>query len=328
MHLSKINKIKSGKQKMKEIFREINFQKKNLYLLEKMKEILEEYEEQEIKVTLRQLYYQLVSRDVIPNKVSEYIKLSKLLTNARYTGDIDWESIEDRTRIPNIPQTFSNIKHLLDVASRSYQLDKWEGQEFYIELWTEKDAISSVISPVTEKYQVPVSVNRGYSSASAMYEASKRFKEKELRDITITDPKAKQYIEKYGNIFNCWEERELIILYLGDHDPSGLDMDRDIQNRLEEFGVDVEVVRIGLTTEQINQYSPPPNPTKITDPRAKEYISEYGETSWEVDAIKPEVLQELIERFILKYLDLERFEQVEQKEQKEIQELEKWKEKK
>ena len=307
---------------MKEVFRKINFQKKNLYLLEKIKEILEEYGEQGIKVTLRQLYYQLVSRDVIPNKVSEYVKLSKLLTDARYTGFVDWSAIEDRTRIPNIPQTFSNIKHLFDVASKSYQLDKWGGQEFYIELWTEKDAISSVISPITEKYQMPVIVNRGYSSASAMYEASKRFKEKELRDITIADPKAKYYVEKFE--VSHWKERELIILYLGDHDPSGLDMDRDIQNRLGEFGVDVEVVRIGLTTEQINQYSPPPNPAKITDPRAKGYISEYGETSWEVDALKPEVLQELIERFILRYLDLEKFEQIKKKEQEEIGKLEEW----
>jgi len=302
MHLSKINKIKSGKQKMKEIFREINFQKKNLYLLEKMKEILEGYEEQEIKVTLRQLYYQLVARDIIPNAIKEYAKLSGLLTNARYTGDVDWTAIEDRTRIPKIPTTFEDVDELIENAKRCYKLNRWEGQEYYVELWTEKDAISSVISPITNSYQVPVSVNRGYSSASSMYDSAQRF------------------LEHDGKI--------KIILYLGDHDPSGLDMDRDIQNRLEEFGVDVEVVRIGLTTEQINQYSPPPNPAKITDPRAKGYISEYGETSWEVDAIKPEVLQELIERFILKYLDLERFEQVEQKEQKEIQELEKWKEKK
>ena len=302
MHLSKINKIKSGKQKMKEIFREINFQKKNLYLLEKMKEILEGYEEQEIKVTLRQLYYQLVARDIIPNAIKEYAKLSGLLTNARYTGDVDWTAIEDRTRIPKIPTTFEDVDELIENAKRCYKLNRWEGQEYYVELWTEKDAISSVISPITNSYQVPVSVNRGYSSASSMYDSAQRF------------------LEHDGKI--------KIILYLGDHDPSGLDMDRDIQNRLEEFGVDVEVVRIGLTTEQINQYSPPPNPAKITDPRAKGYISEYGETSWEVDALKPEVLQELIERFILKYLDLERFEQVKKKEQEEIQELEKWKEKK
>ena len=276
---------------MKEKYRDLKFHKKNLNLLEKIKDILEEYELQEIKVTLRQLYYQLVARGIIPNQIKEYAKLSGLLTNARYTGRIDWDAIEDRTRIPNIPNIFSDIKHLLEVAGRSYQLDRWEEQEYYVELWTEKDAISSVISPITNFYQVGVSVNRGYTSASAMYESKQRFLEQ-------------------GKI--------KILLYLGDHDPSGLDMDRDIQERLNEFGADVKVIRIGLTQKQIKKYSPPPNPAKITDPRAKDYIKKYGDSSYEVDALRPEVLQKLIKNSILKYLDLEKYEQVKKKEQEDI----------
>lgn len=280
---------------MKEQFREIKFQKKNLILLEKINEILEEYSIQGIKVTLRQLYYQLVARDVIPNQVKEYAKLSGLLTNARYSGIVDWNAIEDRTRIPNIPNTFRDIKHLLEVAGKSYQLDRWEKQEYYVELWTEKDAISSVISPITQNYQVPVSVNRGYSSASSMYDSAQRFLEQ--------DDKIK------------------ILLYLGDHDPSGLDMDRDIKTRLQEFGCDMEVIRIGLTQEQIKKYNPPTNPAKIKDPRAKEYIENYGEYSWEVDALRPEVLQRLIQESILEYLDLDKFEQVKEKEKEDLEEL-------
>ena len=278
---------------MKEQYRTINFQKKNLFLLEKIGEILEEYSMKGIKVTLRQLYYQLVARDIIPNKVSEYRKLSTLLTDARYNGKIDWDAIEDRTRIPKIPNTFIDIQDLLRTASRSYQLDRWEEQNYYVELWTEKDAISSVISPITTKYQVPVVVCRGYASASAMYESAQRFD----------------------------SEKTKIILYLGDHDPSGLDMDRDIQERLNEFGADVKVIRIGLTQEQIKKYNPPTNPAKITDPRAREYIFNYGNTSWEVDALRPEVLQKLIEESILKYLDLKKYEQVQQKEREDIKEM-------
>lgn len=279
-----------------EKFRTIKFQKKNLILLEKIKEILDEYSMQGIKVTLRQLYYQLVARDVIPNKVSEYAKLSGLLTNARYTGDIDWSAIEDRTRIPDLPNTFEDTEHLIDVACRSYQLDRWEEQEYYIELWTEKDAISSVITPITKKYQVPVSVNRGYSSASSMYESAQRFLEQQ-------------------------DEKTKILLYLGDHDPSGLDMDRDIQERLKEFGVDVEVIRIGLTQEQIKEYSPPPNPAKTTDPRGTGYILKFGNQSWEVDALRPEVLQKLIKNSILEYLNLEKYEGIKKKEQDDISKL-------
>jgi len=281
---------------MKQQYREIKFQKKNLILIEKIEEILDEYDMKGIRVTLRQLYYQLVARDVIPNQTKEYTKLSGLLTNARYSGRIDWGAIEDRTRTPNIPNTFRDIKQLLEVAGRSYQLDRWKEQKYYVELWTEKDAISSVISPITKSYQVPVSINRGYSSASSMYESAQRF------------------LEQEGKV--------MILLYLGDHDPSGLDMDRDIQSRLNEFGVDVQVIRIGLTQEQIEEYNPPTNPAKISDPRAKDYIERFGDFSWEVDALRPEVLQGLIENSILEYLDLEKYEQVKKQEEKDLEELE------
>ena len=281
---------------MKEKFRTIKFHKKNLILLEKIKGILKEYDLQGIKVTLRQLYYQLVTKDLIPNQKSAYSKLSTLLTNARYCGLIDWGAIEDRVRVPKIPITFEDIKDLMRAASRSYHLDRWEGQEYYIELWTEKDAISSVISPITKKYQVAVSVNRGYSSATSMYESAQRFLEH--------------------------DDKDLVLLYLGDHDPSGLDMDRDIRDRLKEFGVDVEVERIGLTMEQIKELNPPKNPAKITDPRATAYIEKYGAVSWEVDAIPPEELQQLIERNILFHLDLKKYNEIKKREQEDIKILE------
>jgi hypothetical protein len=288
---------------MKEQFREIKYQKKSLFLIERVNNILEEYKKQGIKVTLRQVYYQLVARDIIQNKDSEYRKLSSLLTNARYSGIIDWNAIEDRTRIPNIPNTFENIEHLLRVASENYQLNKWEKQDYYIELWTEKDAISSVIYPITQQYQVTLVVNRGYSSASSMYVSSQRFFQNRIK----------------ANEFSGLKRS--ILLYLGDFDPSGLDMDRDIKTRFEEFGVEVEVLRIGLTQEQISKYKLPRNPAKISDVRAKEFISKYGVNSYEVDALRPEVLQELIQSSILNYLKVEEFELVRKQEQQDLKKL-------
>jgi hypothetical protein len=275
--------------------REIKFQKKSVDLLDKIKNILKEYEQKNIRVTLRQLYYQLVAKGLIANSQKEYKKISSLLTNARYSGIIDWFAIEDRIRKPNIPNTFENISHLLQVASRSYALDRWNEQEYYVELWTEKDAISSVISPITDKYQVPIVINRGYSSASSMYESAQRFLEH--------------------------SDKRIILLYLGDHDPSGLDMDRDIKARLQEFGVGLEVVRIGLTFEQVQEYNPPKNPTKMKDTRATDYVQKYGHSCWEVDSLNPEILQGLIEENILQFLDLNKYEQVKQKEQEDLQEL-------
>lgn len=275
--------------------RSIKFQRASLELLDKVKNILYEYEQQGIAVTLRQLYYQLVARGLISNNIKQYKNLSNLMTNARYAGIISWQAIEDRARVPTIPNTFENIQELLKVAAKSYQLDRWQEQEHYIELWTEKDAISSVLSPLAKKYQVVLAVNRGYSSASCMYEAAQRFLEH--------------------------QDKKKILLYLGDHDPSGLDMDRDIKDRLAEFGADVEIIRIGLTFEQVQQYSLPENPTKPKDRRAKQYVETYGSSCWEVDALKPEVLQQLIEHNILRFLDLDKYRQVQEREQKELEEL-------
>lgn len=274
--------------------REVKFQKKTLILLEKIKGILEEYEQQKIKVTLRQLYYQLVARGTVPNKENEYKKVSRILTEGRYNGFISWESIEDRSRIPRIPNIFKDIPELLEIAKKSYQKDRWQQQEFYVELWTEKDAISSVIRPVTDRWQVPVSVNRGYLSTSSVYDSAQRFLKQDKKNI---------------------------ILYLGDHDPSGLDMDRDIKNRLSEMGVEVEIIRIGLTIEQIRTYNPPENPAKIKDTRAKKYIGLYGTKSWEVDALDPEMLQGLIEDSILEFLDVERYNLIKEQEKTDLEVL-------
>jgi hypothetical protein len=289
---------------MKEKFRDKKFGAEKLALLTSISGILAEFKRQDIKVTLRQLYYQLVSRDIIANKISEYQKLSDVLTDARYCGLIDWEAIEDRIRVPEMHSEFSDVANLIESAKYSYRLDRWKGQENYVELWTEKDALSSVLSPIANKWHIHFCVNRGYSSATAMYDASKR-----LIDAQNDD-------------------KHIIILYLGDHDASGLDMVRDITDRLVElceFDPDDEVFEvrhIALTGEQIKMYRPPPNPAKITDPRAKAYIEEHGDKSWEVDALRPDVMIKLVEKSVQDLIDLEKMTQIMDKEKKDMKQLE------
>lgn len=293
---------------MRETFREKNFGEKKLALLKHIHFILAEFDKQGIKVTLRQLYYQLVSRDLIANKLAEYSRLSELLTDARYCGLIDWEAIEDRIRIPHIHAEFKDVPDLIESAKYSYRLDRWKGQENYVELWTEKDALSSILSPIANKWHIHFCVNRGYSSATAMYDASKR----------LLDARE--------------QGKKIIILYLGDHDASGLDMVRDIHERLVElcefqpYGdgeVDeLEVKHIALTGEQIKMYKPPPNPAKITDPRAKRYIEQYGGQSWEVDALRPDVMIKLVEQSVEELVDVDIMQEIIEKEKKDMKQLE------
>jgi len=288
---------------MKETFSDkLHLNKANKERLLVVNDIIDEYKEQGYVLTLRQLYYQLVSRGIIPNKQSEYSKLSGLLVEGRMAGIVDWSSIEDRTRAPYLPYWVNGIQDAIKDTIDYYRLNRQKDQKVYIELWVEKDALSGVLKPITSHYHINLMVNRGYSSCSAMYYSYKRF-----------------YTELKGL------EKDIVILYLGDHDPSGLDMLRDIENRLNGFYLDDFTIKhIGLTKEQIEKYNPPPNPAKITDPRAAWYIEQHGETSWEVDALNPSVLNELIRGNIENLIDMDLFEKQLQQEVKDKKKLEKY----
>lgn len=259
----------------------LSLSKANKIRLSIINNIIETYVADGYTMTLRQLYYQLVARDIVSNNAREYAKLSILLKKGRMSGVVDWNAIEDRGRLPKLPWFTEGIGDAIQTIYDQYRLDRQEGQENYIEVWVEKDALSNVMLRITEKYHVRLMVNKGYSSCSAMKQAADRFEDARTHGILI---------------------------YLGDHDPSGKDMVRDIEARLNEFGVDdLEVISPALTMEQIRRYKLPENPAKITDPRAKEYIERYGNKSWELDALEPPVLVKIVESAILDYLDLETF---------------------
>lgn len=263
---------------MKEIFdTKLRLSSHNKGVLQLVNSILEEYVADGYTLTLRQLYYQLVSRDIIPNSDKEYKKLGNLIKKGRMSGVVDWSAIEDRIRKPRRPYWVHGIEDAISDTVQQYRLDRMKGQDKNIEVWVEKDALSAVLSRVTEKYHVRLMVNRGYSSASAMYAASKRLNSGD------------------------------IILYFGDHDPSGLDMIRDVRDRLYEFGRDIDVKAVALTMDQIKKFNPPKNPAKITDARAKSYIAEYGRSSWELDALPPKELIDLCEQSILEEIDIDKY---------------------
>jgi len=280
---------------MRERFRSNNITPKKLTYISSINSILEEYSEQGYRLTLRQLYYQLVARDFIPNRVQEYSKLSSVLVDARMNGLTDWGMIEDRIRKPHLLYWVRDIQDAINDTVRYYRLNRQEGQKNCIEIWTEKDAVSNILKRVSQYFHLRLMINRGYSSCSAMKEAFDRLR---------------------------LSNRKTIILYIGDHDPSGLDMIRDVDSRLAEFGLDnFEVIHVALTADQIREFSPPPNPAKITDPRSRWYISEFGSESWELDALKPGDLERIVRNIAEEYIDLNLFESMVQKEKEDKEKL-------
>lgn len=259
--------------------------------LEQIQAVLAQYKSMGLRLTLRQLFYQLVTKNIINNTFAEYKNLGTLLSKARLAGLVDWEIIEDRVRQPQVPAEWSSIQHIIKSAVASFRLPRWNVQPVYVELWCEKDALSGVIAPMCHERHVPLVVNRGYSSSSAMYESSLR-----IQEACKMGP---------GDL-----ERPAHIIYLGDFDPSGEDMVRDIRDRMATFNTEVTVTKLALNPAQVRKYKLPHNTAKSTDSRAHGFIRQHGSKSYEVDALPPEVLQAMVLQAITAHMDTGKYEAV------------------
>lgn len=247
--------------------------------------ICAEYQSAGYDLTLRQLYYQFVARDLIPNTQRSYKNLGSIINRARMAGMLNWDYIVDRTRNVEINPHWVDASDIIQSSARQFKLDRWENQHYRVEVWIEKDALIGVIEGVCENLDVPYFSCRGYTSQSEMWGAAQRHLGYEAEHDADGISK------------------DTVIIHLGDHDPSGIDMTRDIQERLRTFGTATNVERIALNMNQVEQYDPPPNPTKLTDSRAQQYILNFGYDSWELDALEPVVLNDLVRDTVLLYRD-------------------------
>lgn len=270
----------------KEAFYEAAYiRKATLEIIKKANSIIEPLVAQGYTLTVRQLYYQFVRRNWLENKQSNYQRLASILDDARKRGMIDWEAIEDRTRylrrIPNFKDPIDFINKMIE----RYAEDLWRDQEVYCEVWIEKDALLGVVERPCNEYRVPFLACRGYASSSELYSAGKRL------------------ARRAANGKRC------IVFHLGDHDPSGLDMTRVNEDSLNVFSrwSNIEVRRLALNRDQIDQYNPPPNPAKDSDARYEGYKAEHGESCWELDALEVEVLDKIIRDNIEAVLDRDDF---------------------
>jgi len=260
-------------------YRSINMNRASLALVEVCNRVIDDYQAQGFTLTLRQLYYQLVSRDIIPNRQTQYKRLGSIVNDARLAGLIDWESIEDRTRnLRDLPH-WTNPEEILDSVAQQYREDLWADQKWRPEVWIEKDALVGVIEGVCNELDVPFFSCRGYTSQSEMWGAAMRLRR--------------------------WAHagKTPVIFHLGDHDPSGKDMTRDIIDRMDLFMGGLRLERLALNMDQVEQYNPPPNPAKTTDSRYAGYIAEFGDESWELDALEPKVIADLIRKAVVALID-------------------------
>lgn len=282
------------------------------WMVAKAEEICTRYAEMGYDLTLRQLYYQFVAADLIPNSDESYSQLGAVINRARMAGLLDWDFIVDRTRNLRGTSHWGDPSDIIQSAADSFRLDKWTDQPRRIEIWVEKEALAGIVERAAAQWDVNWFSCRGYVSQSEQWAAGRRI----------------------GRYLDAGQA--VTILHLGDHDPSGIDMTRDIRDRLTRFiehdwalandfadpydpravwkdiqqatePDPLEIRRIALNRDQIRRYQPPPNPAKVTDSRAKTYIAEHGYQSWELDALNPETLAALISQHIEETVHLGRF---------------------
>lgn len=251
------------------------FRQASLEIIELADRIATAYKANGYNLTLRQLYYQFISRDFFPNTEQSYNRLGAIINDARLQGMIDWDHIEDRGReahqVDWLGVEAPTIEDQIRYLQYRHSLDLWRGQERRVEVRVEKQALEEVAEKAAGKFRVGYFACKGYVSQSEMWAAGNRLRE-------ALD-----------------EGQEPLILRLGDHDPSGIDMTRDIQERLSMFAEsDIEVRRLALNMPQIRELNPPPNPAKLSDSWAASYVHRYGTESWELDAISPDRLVDLI----------------------------------
>jgi len=288
-----------------------NFRGDTRLIIDRANGIIEDYLADGYTLTLRQLYYQFVARDVFPdswidvnynrknslpddtkNTQKNYARLGGIINDARLAGLIDWESIEDRTRGVEGNSHWDTPADIIRSAAASYSIDKWATQDWRLEIWVEKEALTGIFDRVCRELDVPLLACRGYVSQSEMWRAAGRMKR--------------------------WENDgfKTKILHFGDHDPSGLDMTRDIQERFQVFGAGTKIERLALNYDQVQQYNPPPNPAKATDSRFEAYQQEFGDESWELDALEPRVLVSLVQDGVFEHRDVDRWDDAVKREER------------
>ena len=271
---------------MREKFIEHRFTAASEALVGVIGTVVAAYEAQGMRLSLRQLFYRLVTMNEVENTPASYKNFGQLVSTARKAGLIDWDMIEDRNREAKALSHWDDPTDMLRTAAASYRLDKWAEQPFYVEVMVEKDALSGVLWPVCARLDVPFTANKGYSSSSTMYEAGKRVEEAYARG------------------------QDVVVFYLGDHDPSGLHMTEDIRDRLELYsnGAIVEVARLALNIDQIREWNLVENYAKQKDSRYADYRAKFGPYSWELDAVEPNELVRMVSEAVLARRDDEAWE--------------------
>ena len=284
---------------MRRIYIPRRFQGSSRRLIEQANKIIAEYQAEDYRLTLRQLYYQFVARDLFANTLKNYKLLGRMMVWAREAGEADWDAMEDRTREERTHSAWRDPKEFVDDMARYYAEDWWAGQEYRPVVWIEKDALIGVVEKVCTELRVPYFSTRGNNGQIPMRDAA----------LKLAD--------------QAEDGQTPVVLHFGDHDPTGIKMTADVERRLELYGGrPIEVRRVALTMSQVRRHRLPPNFIKEADANSGGYRREFGTNQcWELDALSPAVITSLIRDEVEGMIDEKAWASAKRKEQRHRGEL-------
>lgn len=247
-------------------------QARSLALRDAIAAVAAEYD----RLSVRQLYYQLVARGVIEKTEPAYKRVCDASAQMRLDGSLDYRRIADGHRVRRVPFAHDGLTHALADAHGLYRRNFWLDQPVHVEVWCEKDALSGVVYPVADRYGVPYVATRGFPSITLRYESA-------------------QALMATG--------KPAVVFYLGDHDASGQAISGNLEGELRAFGAEVSVERVALNPDQIAAHRLPTRPGKGTDSRHAAFAAQFGDASVELDALPPDVLTDLVDDAIAGEVD-------------------------
>lgn len=292
-------------------------QTKKEFLIQEAKKVISEYD---IRLTLRQIYYRLVAKQLIENAVTNYKSLSKALVEARLSGEIPFSDMTDMTRraitdvtrhyegqiyieeefapekIIEGTEYFGSSLNYLKNNDKEFKLPRWNNQPIHTEIWLEKQALEGLFRTITDDKEVVLGTCRGYPSWDFLYSAAVRLKR---------------------------IDKSIRIYYFGDFDPSGKDIYRFVQSAFRTFGISADFELVAITLKQIEEYDIPHAPTKTTDSRSANHVARYGDIAVELDAVEPKILLQLIEGVIDNSFDTKTYDKSSKEQKKQQEEIKK-----
>ena len=270
-----------------------------------VEEALEVFKQYDSALTLRQLYYRLVSKHLFPNTINSYKRLSRIMVKAREQRDVPVNCLEDRSRriLGRGDTGYASAEEFLrrritglKESYKEFTMLMWDDQPKYVIVSLEKDALSRLMSDIANQYSVKTFPTRGYPSFT--------------------------YVNRMATYIRTrLKDKPTVVLYFGDFDPSGIDIERDLEERLRKYDAgDFKVIRIALTKDQIQEYDLPPMPVKRSDARSEGFLESYGDQSVELDALDPNTLKLMVAQSIASNIDLDLWSKKEER----IEDLKVW----